>query len=584
MENIMQTQYAIDNSDIIFPNIITFTEWQTLKQYGDLTKGFNAFSPEELDDICVFYDQDMVYLDYLERREVEEIHPDFVLVPRFFWEMHKDTIPEDFMPGLKAQERYELSRGNSREAWFTLESRLLAGEKPMPSSASPRDEQKPVIDFFTDQMQINKKIRGVLQAPPGAGKTFISINLLSGFRAKGLIVVPNEVLQDQWKDAILQFTDLSEDDIGLIQGSDLQKNQSEIEKPVCIVKIQSLFSQIKRNHIRDLMAFYRYKDMIFYDECHNSGAATSYAKTSSLFTTPNIIGLSATPYRVGVNDYLLKASIGETIYKLDHNNLTPDVEIHKVYVEFKEDENKRLRNVQHDYNMMLGIFGAIMKYKDEYFRYLADIVAWNHSQGHNVVVLFPTIALMEKLLANLEHRHPEVHSRSLLLKGKTKQDSMDMVKVERRVLMDEYKQFKADKDQKVKDKLLKRKEYQVIVKERRAEIDAKIAYLKEHALDVYKKKVVESDIIVSNYNLLSAGFDKPQLSNIIFGGAPRIGKISVIQSIGRITRKYDGKLKPLAQYFIPSPFFDINKSTGIILNKNIKLQYDEAEFKYAGFN
>jgi hypothetical protein len=73
------------------------------------------------------------------------------------------------------------------------------------------------------------------------------------------------------------------------------------------------------------------------------------------------------------------------------------------------------------------------------------------------------------------------------------------------------------------------------------------------------------------------------MSNIIFGGAPRIGKISVIQSIGRITRLHEGKNNPLVQYFIPSKFLDIQKSTGVILNRNIRVQYPDAKFKYIGF-
>jgi superfamily II DNA or RNA helicase len=435
-------------------------------------------------------------------------------------------------------------------------------------------------------MNSKHQIRGVLQAPPGVGKTFMAIKLTSMFRANSLIVVPNEVLQDQWVDAIIQFTDLTEDDIGIIQGSDISKAELQMagsQKKITIVKIQSLYSQIKRNPLYKLQQLYKHIDMVIYDECHNSGAATSYAKTSSLFMTPNIIGLSATPYRVGLNDYLLKTAIGETIYKVTHNNLTPDVEIHQVFVPFTENDSKRVRQVQGDYNMQLGIFGACMKNKIEYFKYLSDVVNWNHSQGHNIVILFPTIALMENLLQEIEIRHPKIFPKTLLLKGKTKQDAMEMVKEERKILMQEYKIFKEEKDQRVKTKEIKRKDYQIIIKERRAEIDKQIEYLKEHALDIYKARVQESEIIVSNYNLLSAGFDKSSLSNIIFGGAPRIGKISVIQSIGRITRMHEGKMKPLAQYFIPSPFFIINKSTGIILNRNIKVQYEDAKFRYIGF-
>jgi superfamily II DNA or RNA helicase len=323
--------------------------------------------------------------------------------------------------------------------------------------------------------------------------------------------------------------------------------------------------------------------MVIYDECHNSGAATSYAKTSSLFVTSNVLGLSATPYRQGLNDYLLRTSIGETIFKLEHSNLTPDIEIHNVWTEFTEAEHKRLVRSVGDYIIFLGVFNSMIKNKDIYFQYLADIVNYNLSQGHNIVVLFPTIFMQEKLLEFIEQRHPAIADKCLLLKGKTKQDALDLVKEKRREIMADYKDFKVLMDDKVATKELKRKEAQEIIKEHRRKIDEEIQYLKDNAIDLYKSKIKESQVIISNFNLLSAGFDKSQLSNIIFGGAPRIGKVSVIQSIGRITRKHEGKNHPLVQYFIPSKFLEFQKSTGVILNKNIRVQYPDAKFKYVGF-
>ncbi len=588
----MQAEYIYEKltDDIPIANLITFQEWVTLKQYGNITKGFNEFAKEELDGIAVFYDKDMVFLDYLERREVEEITPAFVLLPRFFWEKHRDTIPAEFIPGMRIDDRIQILNHRSSEYWVTLQNRALADIDLLKCKATPREEQLPALEFFQNEMQNKHSIRGILQATPGYGKTASSIMLAASFRAKTLIIVPNEVLQDQWIDAIIDFTDLTLDNIGVIQGSDISKIESDIfalehmdTKVIYIVKIQSLYSQIKRNNISELQKLYSGVDLVVFDEVHGTGGATNYSKTSSLFMTPNIMGLTATPYRTKINEYMLTVSIGEVAYKADHNNLTPDIEIHNVFVPFTENDSKRVRQVQGDYNMQLGIFGACMKNKNTYFEYLSDVVAWNHSQGHNIVVLFPTIALMENLLRNIETRHPDLFEKTLLLKGKTKVDAMEMVKEERKILMQEYKEYKEYKDQQVKNKEIKRKDYQVIIRDQRAEIDKKILYLKEHALDLYKQNVNHSEIIISNYNLLSAGFDKSQLSNIIFGGAPRIGKISVIQSIGRITRIHEGKLKPLAQYFIPSPFFEINKSTGIILNRNIKIQYEEAIFKYKGF-
>jgi hypothetical protein len=464
-----------------YPNIITFQDWNTIKQYGKLTKGFNNFPEEELDQSVIFFDESMNFLDYLDRKEVENIIPAYVLLPKFFWELHQDKLNEEFYPQLQIENRLDTIKKIYKNFWEKYQDKIKNNIEPFTCNAEPRDEQQEAIAFFKEKFNEEKRINGVLQAAPGVGKTYMSIKLLSEFRANGLIVVPNAVLEDQWKEAILEFTNLSEEDIGIIQGSELDKLQEEIKKPIAIVKIQSLFSQLKRNKYQAVQDFYKERDVIVYDECHNSGAATSYAKTSSIFLTPNVIGLSATPYRVGLNDYLLKASIGETIFIVEHHNLQPDVEIHNVYTEFSPNEIKRLRTYGSDYVMMLGMFNSMMKSKHIYFEYLADVVAWNHSQGHNIVILFSTIALMEKLQKNLHERHPYLYNDILLLKGKTKQDAMDLVKEERKKLMQAYKEYKEELNQKVKNKEIKRKEANELIKERRKEIDERIEYLKEHA-------------------------------------------------------------------------------------------------------
>ncbi len=574
----------INKDEINIPNLITFQEWNTLKQYGKLTDGYRGFVPEDLDQIVVFYDQDLNYLDYLARREIEELWPSYVLVPRFFWEEHQERIPQEFLPGLRIPDRQGIYNNWAREIRFRREARYLNEEYLFDCNLVPREEQVPALEFLAQEFKERGNLRGILQAPPGVGKTAMSIKTAHGARTQTIIIVPNEVLQDQWVDAIEQFTNLKKENLAIIQGSDLQKINKELNgKSIAIVKIQSLYSQIKNNPIHKIMDTYRFFDLVVFDEAHTSAGATGYAKTSSLFWTNNFLGLTATPYRQDLNAYMLRVAIGEVIHKIEHNNLTPDIEIHKIYTEFSQQEINKLKFALSEYTMFLGVFGAMMKGKNPYFEYLADVVAWNFKHGHNIVILFPTIALMEKLQKYINQRHPDIIEKVLLLKGKTKQDSLELVKEERKVIMQEYKLFREEQDQRVKDKEIKRKEYLVIVKDRRKEIDEHLSYLKEHALDLYKQRVKEANIIISNYNLLSAGFDKSELSNIIFGGAPRIGKISVIQSIGRITRKHADKKHPLVQYFIPSTFLDFQESTGVILNRNIKIQYPDAKFKYVGF-
>jgi superfamily II DNA or RNA helicase len=563
------------------PNLITFQDWCFLKNTADLTKGVKNFTTEELDNIVVFYDENKDYLDYIERKKVEDITPAYVLVPKFFWEHHQESIKEEFYPELKANSRLQ-TLDKYRQNYFNKINNDMNVKKHY-ITATPREEQNPVLDKMYGIFQNQKRISGIIQAIPGFGKTAVSVFFAGKLKTKTLIIVPNEILQEQWQQSILDFTNLSIEDIGILQGSDIKNLEPMLKKDICVIKIQSLLSQLKTHNAFVLQELYKDFGLVFYDEAHTSGGAVNYSKTSSLFKTPNIIGLTATPYRDGINDYMLKIAIGDLIYKAEHQNLIPDIEIHKVYTPFKEQEVNRLKQLSSDYNMMLGVFNSIMKGKQDYFDYLADVVIWNLNNKHNIAVLFPTIALMEKLKKAIETRHPTHNFKILLLKGKTKQDSLDMVKAKRKELMEVYKSFKQSLDLEVKEKKIKRKEANLLIKERRVEIDKEVEYLKENAIELYRKNIEDCDAIVSNYNILSAGFSKDRLDNVIFGGAPRIGKIVCIQSIGRATRTHPGKGTPLIQYFIPSAFFELNKSTNVILSRNIKVQYPTAKFKYIGF-
>jgi len=567
----------------MIPNIITFTEWQTIKQYGNLTKDFKNFNTEELDNIVVFYDNNKNYIDYLERSKIEKIIPSEVLLPKFFWEKHLENIPIDYLPEININDRIEMLNKNHKivsDRLFYRPNTLI----PLGEDKKPRDEQIEIIKIMNELIISKNRINGIVQAIPGFGKTIVSLLFASMSRTKTLIVVPNELLNNQWLQAIVEFTELTENEVGMIQGHDIIKNKIEIgpDKKITLVKIQSINSQIKNNPVIDLIEFYKDFDLVFYDEAHTSAAANSYAKTSSLMSTQNIIGLTATPYRTGLNDYLLKVSTGELIYKSTHQNLIPDIEIHKVYVPSSKNENDKIQSVKFDYNMTLGVFNSFMVSKTDYFNYIADVINYNHSNGHNIVILLPTIKLMENLKNILLMRHPHLEDDQLLLKGKTKEDMQIMVKTIRKELMTTFKAYKEEQELLVKAKKIKRKDYQVLIKDRRSEIQDKIEYVKEHALDLYNKITKKARIIISNPNLLQAGYDDPKLSNLIIAAAPRIGSVPVIQSIGRVTRIFDDKPKPLAQYFIPSTFYEINDKVNIILTNNIKKQYPTASINYLG--
>lgn len=97
----------------------------------------------------------------------------------------------------------------------------------------------------------------------------------------------------------------------------------------------------------------------------------------------------------------------------------------------------------------------------------------------------------------------------------------------------------------------------------------------------------EADIIVGTYKMLSHGFDKKDLTCVIFA-SPFTGKTSIPQVIGRILRKHEIKevLKPAVIFLIDKRFkklFNIGNITKVIKNEyktNIKVFDENGKFLY----
>ena len=186
--------------------------------------------------------------------------------------------------------------------------------------------------------------------------TFISIKLASLFNQKAICIVPNDILEKQWVESILEFSNLTEDDVGIIQGSDIEKliKQGVFEKDIVVCKVQSLLSQVKRINFDLLEELYSQFGCVFYDECHSSGSAESYSKTAAVFRTNNIIGLSATPFTKGINNFLMLNSIGPVVVEIDHQNLIPNVTLHNTYIPLTKKEEGTLNWAKSDYIKFLA--------------------------------------------------------------------------------------------------------------------------------------------------------------------------------------------------------------------------------------
>jgi superfamily II DNA or RNA helicase len=149
-----------------------------------------------------------------------------------------------------------------------------------------------------------KRRFGVLQAPTGSGKTVMAIKLIEERKEKTLIVVHTKELMYQWRERLLEFTDMKE--IGL------QGDGNKTIEGVTIGIINTLQKSV-----------YNYKDFfghVIVDECHRC-PSTTFSKFLKRMNTKYMLGLSATPYRRDELSQVINFFMGDTIHEIETKKL-----------------------------------------------------------------------------------------------------------------------------------------------------------------------------------------------------------------------------------------------------------------------
>jgi superfamily II DNA or RNA helicase len=124
---------------------------------------------------------------------------------------------------------------------------------------------------------------GVIEAPPGAGKTVIALRIIAHRKQPALVIVHTKELMYQWLKRATQFLCLPEDEIGLIGDGN-----KRIGSRFTIAIINSLYRCI--DEVKPFIGH------LVVDECHHVPART-FTDAVNKFDCTFMLGLSATPYR-----------------------------------------------------------------------------------------------------------------------------------------------------------------------------------------------------------------------------------------------------------------------------------------------
>ena len=148
---------------------------------------------------------------------------------------------------------------------------------------------------------------GVLEAPPGAGKTVIALRIIELRKQPALVIVHTKELMYQWQKRAAEFLDISEDEIGLIGDG-----HKTLGKPLTIAIIHSLYKIAQE--VNPLIGH------VIVDECHHIPART-FTDAVGLFDSAYTLGLSATPYRRDKLTRLIYFYLGDKIHQIKPQEL-----------------------------------------------------------------------------------------------------------------------------------------------------------------------------------------------------------------------------------------------------------------------
>lgn len=244
-----------------------------------------------------------------------------------------------------------------------------------------RDNQKPIVNFILNLYKQNNQVNGILKAVPGIGKTVMSVYLASKLKLKTIIIVDNTTLLTQWINAFTKFTNITSDEIAIFKQQLFKTDTS-----ITIAMIQTLTRRLKVNMKKtyDIIDENKF-GLVIYDEVHNTSSAAEFAKGSLLFTTKNVLGLSATPFQTGISELLMKHTIGNVIYESTEYELIP----HYKFIYYESNiSNKYVYLInKSSYEVSKAIYNKAIIEQKEYLDLILTYTKYLLSAKHKIIII-----------------------------------------------------------------------------------------------------------------------------------------------------------------------------------------------------
>jgi len=218
--------------------------------------------------------------------------------------LYKDNGDNVFFPRGLVKEVFSLNTGLQ-----ILDHTVLNPVQFNPSKIILKEYQQPTFE------EMLRRNQGILEAPPGSGKTVVAIEVIVRRGQKSLVLVHTKDLLQQWIDRFQEFTD--------IEPGTIQEGEWMV-KSVTIGMVQTLNRPLDKNFINQF-------GLVLLDEAHHCPAFT-FQKLVNQFPAKYRYGLTATPERRDGLSFILTGVMGRIIHEIKRDDLFSNGEIVEPFI------------------------------------------------------------------------------------------------------------------------------------------------------------------------------------------------------------------------------------------------------------
>lgn len=243
---------------------------------------------------------------------------------------------------------------------------------------------------------------GVLVAPPGSGKTVIACAAIAKRKVSTLILVHRKQLADQWKEQLLEFTDLQKNQIGAFDVKEAKRSGF-----VDIAMLQTLARDHDPNRLLNGYG------QIIIDECHHV-PAVSFESVLKRVQARHFLGLTATPYRKDGLERIITMQCGPVLHNMEETKAQSLIARQVVLREtdFRMSDANSAQPAIHE------IWQALVTDKDRLHLLASDVIA-ALEEGRFPLVLSDRRDHLELLLAEITAMQSNKRSSGFLFTGDT---------------------------------------------------------------------------------------------------------------------------------------------------------------------